>query len=241
MENTAIMTAEQAAEAARGLTFEKVWAALMESRERQERASAEADKRQEKAFAEMRESRAEMDRQLKESSAEMDKQLKETFARIEKGFAESKATAKKVDERVDKLSDSIGRVIEGMFAANLWTKFAGVYTFTRGGPQTFVNKDGSLLTQVDVFVENGEYAMVVEVKTTLRKDDIDYHLKRIQKLRGYLDERNDKRKLVGAVAGAVFHQEANDYAHAHGLYVLEQSGKSAVLVEPPHWFKASEW
>jgi hypothetical protein len=70
---------------------------------------------------------------------------------------------------------------------------------------------------------------------------VDYHLKRMQKLRGYLDERNDKRKLVGAVAGAVFHQEANDYAHEKGLYVLKQSGESAVLVDPPRGFKASEW
>jgi hypothetical protein len=224
------MTAEQAAEAARGLTFEKVWAALMESRkemresrERQERASAEMDKR------------------LEQSRAEMEKQMKETFAEIREGFAASKAMSEQLDKRVDKITDSIGRVIEGMFAANLWKKFAGRYTFTRGGPQTFLNKDGTMLTQVDVFVENGEYALVVEVKTTLRKDDVDYHLQRIQKLRGYLDERGDKRKLVGAVAGAVFHQGANDYAHKKGLYVLKQSGESAVLVDPPRGFKAAEW
>ena len=47
-----MMTAEQAAEAAKGLTFEKVWAALMESRQQ------------------MKESQMETGRQLKESQIE---------------------------------------------------------------------------------------------------------------------------------------------------------------------------
>jgi hypothetical protein len=128
------ITAEQAAEAARGLTFEKVWAALMESRERQE-----------KAFAEM-----------KQSSAETDRQLKETFDKVEKSLDR---TAKQVGD----LSGSVGRITEEMFAANLKAKFDGIYNFTKGGPQKFWNKNGSTAAQVDVFLENGEYAMAVEM------------------------------------------------------------------------------
>jgi hypothetical protein len=199
------ITAEQAAEAARGLTFEKVWAALMESRERQERASAE-----------------------------MDRQLKETFDKVEKSLDR---TAKQVGD----LSGSIGRITEEMFAANLKAKFDGIYNFTKGGPQKFWNKNGSTAAQVDVFLENGEYAMAVEIKTTLKKSDVEDHLERIEQVRRCMNEGGSKRKLVGAVAGAVVQSEAFHYAHQQGLYVLTQSGESVVLAESPRGFKAAEW
>ena len=56
-----IMTAEQAAEAAKGLTFEKVWAALMESRVKSESILAKME-------SNMQKSKEEMDKTLKELS-----------------------------------------------------------------------------------------------------------------------------------------------------------------------------
>jgi hypothetical protein len=206
------MTAEQAAEAARGLTFEKVWAALMESRERQERASAETDR-----------------------------QLEKTFADVKAMFAETNATVDRVSKQVGDLSGSIGRITEEMFAAKLWEKFEGIYKFIQGGPRKFWDKEGRTVAQVDVFLENGEYVMAVEIKTTLKKSDVEDHLERIEQVRRCMDESGSKRKLVGAVAGAVVQSEALHYAQLQGLYVLTQSGESVVLAESPRGFKAAEW
>ena len=221
-----IMTAEQAAEAARGLTFEKVWAALMESRERQ----AEAGRQQEKAFAEIRESRAEM----RESRAETDKWLKATLADMNRVVAN-------VTHQMGDMHNSVGRITEAMFAAKLWKKFDGIYNFTHGGPDKYWNDKKNRLAQVDMFLENGDYAMVVEVKTTLRTDSVDKHLERIGMVRQYMNERGDKRKLVGAVAGAVVPDEVCRYAQKHGLYVLTQSEDTVTLAASPRGFKAAEW
>jgi hypothetical protein len=199
------MTAEQAAEAAKGLTFEKVWAALMESRDRQEKAYAETDR-----------------------------QLKETFN-------EMKKIVDRTSKQVGELGGTIGRMTEEMFSAKLWEKFDGIYNFTQGGPRKLRSEDRKTIAQIDAFLENGEYAMIVEIKTTLKKDDVDEHLERVDTVRRYMDGRGDKRKLVGAVAGAVVHDDARDYAQKHGLYVLAQSGDSVVLAEAPHGFKATEW
>ena len=49
-----IITAEQAAEAAKGLTFEKGWAALMESRQRLEESREESEKRFQETERQMR-------------------------------------------------------------------------------------------------------------------------------------------------------------------------------------------
>ena len=218
-----MMTAEQAAEAARGLTFEKVWAALMESRERQERAFAEADRRQEKAFAEMRESRAETEKQLKETLADM------------------KRIVADVSHQMGGLHNTIGKMTEEMFSAQIWTRFDGIYTFTQGSPRTIRDKNRKKIAQVDMFLENGEYAMAVEIKTTLKLSDIDEHLEQLAIVRQYMDERSDGRKLVGAVAGAVVPDDVCLAAQKKGLYVLTQSGEAVVLAEAPSGFKAVEW
>jgi hypothetical protein len=144
------MTADQAAEAARGLTFEKVRAALMESRERQE-----------KAFEEM-----------KESSAETDRRLKETFAKIEKNFAKAEESLDRTAKQVGDLSGSGGRITEEMFAANLKAKFDGIYNFTKGDPQKFWNTNGIPAAQVDVFLENGESDMAVAINTPALKGGV---------------------------------------------------------------------
>jgi hypothetical protein len=83
--------------------------------------------------------------------------------------------------------------------------------------------------------------MPVEVKTNLTVEDIDEHLVRIEKIRGYLDKRKDKRKLVGAVAGGIVDENVLKYAFKKGLYVLVPSGKSIALAELPEGFKVREW
>ena len=65
------MTAEQAIEAAKGLTFEKVWAALQEMRTQIRESQQETDRQ-------IRESRQETEKQIRESQQETDRQIRET-------------------------------------------------------------------------------------------------------------------------------------------------------------------
>ena len=48
-------------------------------------------------------------------------------------------------------------------------------------------------------------------------------------------------RFFGAVAGAVVDDEAMDFAHENGLYVIVQSGEAVEIVETPEGFKAREW
>ncbi|MDR0668809.1 MAG: hypothetical protein LBF95_01890, partial [Treponema sp.] len=97
------------------------------------------------------------------------------------------------------------------------------------------------VAQVDILLENGEYAMPVEVKSVLTERDVDEHLERIEKVREQLDKRGDRRKLVGAVAGMAVADEVRKYGQRKGLYVLVQSGDSVVVADTPENFKAREW
>ena len=60
-------------------------------------------------------------------------------------------------------------------------------------------------------------------------------------LRGlYRNTMQDKRKIHGAIAGAVFGQEEKYAVIEAGMYVLEQSGDT-IKMDIPHTFVPKEW
>jgi hypothetical protein len=62
----------------------------------------------------------------------------------------------------------------------------------------------------------------------------------MEKLRLYADRTGDKRKFLGAVAGAIASEEVKAFAVKSGLFVLEQSGDT-VQISVPEGFKPREW
>ena len=212
------ITPEQALEAAKGLTFEKVWVALMENREQIK----------------------ETQRMMQESNRRMEESYEQTRLLMEESQKKIDALSKNVGD----VNNSFGRFTESLFAGGLDTLFnVHGYTFIGQGPH-YKFKDKAtrrVLAEADYFLEDGLYAMVVEVKTELKQTDIDDHLDRINIIRRHFDNRGDKRILVGAVAGGIVHKNVLNYALKQGLYVITQSGDSAVLAELPEGFKAREW
>ncbi|MDR3174035.1 MAG: hypothetical protein LBU19_07285 [Treponema sp.] len=206
-----MMTSEEAAAAAGGLTFEKVWLMFQETNRQIKEFSKESDRRQ-----------AELDK-LIEFSEKTGKQIKE------------------LSQNIGGLNNSFGEWAEEIVSAKLWEKFKDLgYTFTRGGSAKFL-EDDRIVAQVDMLLENGDYAMPVEIKSKLTEEDVDDHVKRIEKVRKHLDKKGDRRKLVGAVAGMVVSGEVKEYAQKRGLYVLVQSGDSVALAETPKDFNVREW
>jgi hypothetical protein len=163
-------------------------------------------------------------------------------------FKQVWAIVSKMAAKIDNLSDTVGiivnnqgKMIEEMFSANVWDKFDVYgYEFTKEG-SIKLRENGMIIAQVDIFLENGKYAMAVEVKSTLTNDWVDDHLERMDKIRAYMDSHNDERILVGAVAGSIVPENVRRYAEKHGLYVLLQNGENISVAEYPKKFKGKEW
>ena len=259
------MTAEQALEAAKGMTFETVWAALtktdaqmQESHQRTE----EAFQRMEKTVAELSKGNEETRKILDETAktvADMSKGNEETrkivdetaktVADMSKGNEETRKIVDETAKTVASMSKNLGglgnlqgRLTEAMFTVDLWKKFneAG-FVFTKQSPHVKFVENKQVIAEVDVFLENGEYAMLVEIKTDLTIGDIDDHVKRIAKIRQYMDAHADSRKLVAAVAGEIVHENVMFYAHKKGMFVLMQSGDSVSIAATPHGFTLQEF
>jgi hypothetical protein len=65
-------------------------------------------------------------------------------------------------------------------------------------------------------------------------------LKRLEVLRGYKNKHNDKRKIHGAIAGAIMVNGVRDFALKKGVYVIEQTGDT-VQITAPKGFKPGVW
>ena len=81
-------------------------------------------------------------------------------------------------------------------------------------------------------IEDTTQAMAVEVKTTLKRDEVDYHVERMGKIRRHADLHDDKRQYFGAMAASVVDDQTRRYALNRGFYLIEPSGEDVMIVEP---------
>ena len=151
------------------------------------------------------------------------------------------ASQRRIEKNLGGLGNSLGEFVESMFLAQLYKKFDKYgYTFTKQANQQVMYKDGRPLTEADSVLENGEYVMLVEIKTKMRNDFVDEHLARMEIFRQYMDERGDSRKIIGAVAGGTVPPEVLRYAQKHGLYVAVLNGETVSVADSPEGFKLRE-
>ena len=95
-----------------------------------------------------------------------------------------------------------------------------------------VNKVNQIFMEVDIILENGEKAMLVEIKTRLTIDRIKYHIERLEKMRAYANLRGDKRSFFGGIASVVVPDEEKNYALNQGLYLIEPAGNTFNITPP---------
>jgi hypothetical protein len=109
----------------------------------------------------------------------------------------------------------------------------------RGG-QEILDEQGHILAEIDLLLENGDYIIAVEVKVEPKETDIPHHLKRLEILRARMDRKGDKRKIRGAIAGAIYTKAVKDAVLLVGMYVISQSGDT-MKIEIPEGFTPCDW
>jgi hypothetical protein len=220
------MTTEAEYEPEMGLTFEKVWAMFRET----DRKFQETDRQ----FKETDRKFQETDRKFQETDRrfqETDRQFKETDRKLQE-----------TDRKIGKLGGRFGELIEHLVAPNMLEKFNKLgYDFGKIGLDVcFKDTKLSLAAEVDILLENGDVALAAEVKSKLTISDVKDHIERMGKLRSYADEHKDRRKLLGAVAGAIVPDGVKSFALKNGFYVLQQAGDT-VKIDIPEGFTPKEW
>jgi hypothetical protein len=171
-----------------------------------------------------------MFQEIARESRETDRQFKETDRR----FKETDRKFKETDRKIGELGNKFGSVVEHMMIPNIKEKFNLLgYEFGKVSTNVIIEtKEEGTVAEIDIFLENGDCALAVEVKSQPRTEDINLHCERMEKLRRYSDRRGDRRKLYAAAAGAVITENVRACALKKGLYLIEQSGDTVRIIEP---------
>jgi len=243
----------------RGLTFEQVWAGIHELRESQResfketerlikksaeetRASLEASAKAAEAArakaekaAEVARAKAEAARAKVEKAAEIARVKAEKAAEVARAKAEkaSEARYKKFDEALGKFGNTIGLLIEEMVEPNMLKQFAALgFHFSRISRHNKYEDEKQVILEVDLFLEDGDKVVAVEVKSKTSADDVRKHIRRMDKLRSIASSKGDNRKYLGAIGGMIFNRGVKELALKCGFYVIEPSGDTFNVIAP---------
>lgn len=176
-------------------------------------------------------------REIAQSQKETDRLIKENKREMEEAKLEIKETFRQLkisDKKFGELNNRFGEIVEYMIAPNLCKKFRELgLNFQKSTNRTAVDDfDNDIHFEIDVMLENGEKAMLVEVKTTFTTEQVKEHIKRLEIMRKYSDLRGDKRSFLGAVAGVVIRPNVKKYALEQGFFVVEPSGETFNITSP---------
>ena len=192
---------------------------------------AESDQRFDKR---MEESRREFDKRMAESAREFDKRMAESDKRIER----LTSNMGNVDLRVGQLVEHMigGKNVIMQFQALGYNVNDHSRNIVFGIPNTADNG------QIDLLLDDGDIAILVEVKTNLKDDDVRYHIERLEKYRRWKNSKGEnKKRYIGALACALAEENVIKFAQKNGMYVIVQLGNNVEIVPSPEGFKAKEW
>ncbi|MDR0316024.1 MAG: hypothetical protein LBH97_03895 [Treponema sp.] len=180
-------------------------------------------------------------KELREFQKETARIVKETSERQKENERLMKESRADFDARIGSLTNLFGNIAEYMVAPKMREKFLEFgLDFPKINQSTYVNdKVNKISLEIDVMLENGDKAMLVEVKTKLTTERINKHIERLEKMRMYANLHGDKRTFLGAVAGVVVTDELKNYALNQGFFVIEPVGQN-LNITPPNG-QPKEW
>ena len=152
-----------------------------------------------------------------------------------------KERSKELNVRIGSLANLFGDFTVGMIVPKIREKFIELgLVFLKSSPNVEVNDtQNKIAFEIDILLENGDKAMLIEVKTKLTKERINKHIQRLGKMRKYADMHGDKRAFLGAVAGFAIREEVRNAALSQGFYLIEPDGENFNITSPQG--KPKEW
>ncbi|MCX6278951.1 MAG: hypothetical protein NT004_12780 [Bacteroidetes bacterium] len=231
------------------LDFQQVWRMFQETDKKfqeTDRQLKETDRILTEKFYEtdrlLTEKFQETDKQFKETDKqfkETDKQFKETdkqFKETDKQFKETDRQFKETDKKIRKLDQLFtsqwGKLVESLVEGDLikLLKEKGI-----GVERTLRRSKGNHKGQnfeYDIIAINGAEIVIVEVKTTLRPDDVDDFHEKLWKAKTYMPEYHDKI-VYGAMAFITADGSTDRMAEKQGFFVIRATGNSASILNEP--------
>lgn len=197
-------------------------------------------------FEELRESQKKTDeelRKLAEESRKTEEELQKLAVESRKTKEESRIEFKKLRKSYQKterfFNDRWGVLVEALVnnQAISLLQSRGI-SIQRTNQRTSGCYNGHNY-EFDIIAENGDSIVVIEVKTTLRVDDVKDFLKKLAHFKTWIPRYSDV-KVYGAVAFLHKTSEASVFAEKCGLFTILATGSIAKITNPVD-FEPKAW
>ena len=196
----------------------------------------------------------ETDEKLKEMFQETDKRFRETDEKLKEKFQETDRKIQETDKQLKeflkglkKLEDTFitkwGRFMEVLVNSGATSALRAVGLSVDHSAKNFTQEVPDAMgrgMEIDVLCWGEDIVVPIEVKTTLKVEDVDEHIERLSRFFECFPTFRGK-KLYGGVAGLEFAGEADRYAYKKGLYVLTLKGDRVVEVVNDGKFRPKIW
>ena len=177
---------------------------------------------------------------------ETDRKFKETdrkFKETDKKFQETDRKFKETDKKLRQLENLFvgqwGKLIESLVEGNLAKLLIERGIDVRGTRQRVKSWYNNKEIEIDLLAINGKEVVAVEVKTTLRIEDVNDFIEDLKVFKKAFPEYKDKI-IYGAVAFLTANEESDKYAYRKGLFVIKATGESAKILNDKK-FKPKSW
>ena len=161
------------------------------------------------------------------------KRQKETDRLVKETAQQMKETDRRLRRAEDMFTSRWGRLVESLVEGDLLRLLRERGVAVEAVYSRLRLECGPNEREVDLLATNGEEAVAVEVKTTLRPADVDRFLGLLA--HPPLLRHVGGKRLYGAVAYLQQHQGTARYAARKGLFVIRATGNSASIVNPPEF------
>jgi hypothetical protein len=150
---------------------------------------------------------------------------------------------KELGKQMGDLHNRFGELAEHLVAPSIAQRFNELgfhFDSVAPGGEEILGENRRVIAEADILLKNSDYIVVIEVKAKPDMEDIPEHINRLGILRDYWTNKGDRRKLLGAIAGAIFPKTVKRAVVKAGLYALVQSGDT-MKIEIPEGFVAREF
>ncbi len=194
--------------------IEEIWALFRETRKQFQETREQFQETREQ-FQETREQLQETDRLLKESSRETTRRFRET------------------DDEISRLANLFtgqwGRLVEALVAPGTVELFRerGI-AVSQIAERAKSHRNGKSM-EIDILAENADEVVALEVKTTLRVDDVRRFLSKLERFLVFFPKYSGYH-IYGSVAALNIEEGADRFAYRQGLFVLGFVGDGIVEI-----------
>lgn len=228
---------------------ERKYQEMREEAERKyQQAREEAKRQSEEAERQARARSEEAERQARERSEEADRKYREMCEENERKYQQMRQerarSSRELDKKLNKLealfTSQWGKLMESLVDGDL------VPILTRWGipiQDTSTRVRGKLPDgyhyEFDIIAHNGEAIVVVEVKTTLRSEDVTDFINKLKQVKIWMP-RYQQNIIYGAMAWLSADPSVESLLSKQGLFSIRATGKSAAIVNSAD-FQPQTW